>query len=171
MHRSRWLVLLLAGVTVVSLSVTVWAVFFRKPSAILAPDYAPVEREQHAQPIPDDTSAQESSPQGGGSVSLSYSSQVIVDLPSGTASLYFANPGASNQDMLLQLVAQGTLLLQSGTLPPGHQISQLPLSEDTLSLLAPGGYEGKLVISYYDPATGERAVVNTEIPVTITVYE
>ena len=36
---------------------------------------------------------------------------------------------------------------------------------------ADGGYDGKFVVLYYDRASGERAMINTEIPVSVTVTE
>ena len=36
-------------------------------------------------------------------------------------------------------------------------------------MLSPGGYEGKFIVLYYDPDSGEKAMVNTEIPITVNV--
>ena len=41
--------------------------------------------------------------------------------------------------------------------------------EDTAEMLRPGGYDGNFMVHYYDRNTGEREMVNTEIPVSITV--
>lgn len=35
----------------------------------------------------------------------------------------------------------------------------------------PGGYEGKFIVLYYDSVSGEKAVVQTEIPVRVTVAD
>ena len=69
----------------------------------------------------------------------------------------------------VQVVIQDTILVQSGTLQPGKQVTTLNLLAGAEKQLSPGGYDGKLVILFYDEVTGEKAVVNTEIPVTITV--
>ena len=156
-------------ITAVAVSVTIWALFFRSNAPVLAPDYAPKEEEPYAQTIPDDSDEKMDQPSGGGSVSLTYSKAVTVDLAKGTASLYFANPGKSNQDIVLQVVVQDTVIVQSGTLKPGHQITNLELLDGAEKRLAPGGYEGKFVVYYYHPETAEKAVINTEIPITITV--
>ena len=37
------------------------------------------------------------------------------------------------------------------------------------SALSEGGYNGKLKLLFYDPETGERAIVDTDIPCTVTV--
>lgn len=168
-NKSKWLILLLLLISLIALGITLWALFFRDNSPALTPDYAPVETEGNAETIPDDKGSKLESPDGGGSVSISYSTNVSIDLSEKTASLYFANPGKSNQDMVVQVVIQDTILVQSGTLQPGKQVTTLNLLDGAEKQLSPGGYDGKLVILFYDEVTGEKAVVNTEIPVTITV--
>lgn len=168
--NSKLIILLLLLVTIVAICITVWALFFRDP-VVLAPDYAPQQEEQNAETIPGDTGEKMESPQGGGSVSLTYSNEVTIDLSDKKASLYFANPGKSNQDMVLQVLIQDTVIIQSGTLKPGNQVSTIDLLDGAAKQLATGGYDGKFVVLYYSPETGEKAMVNTEIPITITVKE
>ncbi len=167
--KEKKLILLLLAVTLAAVAVTVWALFFRAPAVVLAPDYAPQETEAHAETIGDDTGEKMDQPQGGGSVSLTYSKDVTIDLSDKRAQLYFANPGKSNQDMVVQIVIQDTVLVQSGLLTPGNQVTQLDLLSGADRQLAPGGYEGKFVVLYYDPVSSEKAILNTEIPLTITV--
>ena len=49
------LIPILLAVTVLSSCVTIWALYFRQSDPVLAPDYAPVSEEKHAQAIPDDS--------------------------------------------------------------------------------------------------------------------
>lgn len=170
-NKSKYLTMILLLITVIAVSVTIWAVFFRNTAPTLTPDYAPVEKEENAEKIEDDSDEKMENPEGGGSVSLSYSGQVTIDLSEKKANLYFANPGKSNQDMVVQLVIQDTIIVQSGTLEPGNQVTTLDLLDGADSQLSEGGYEGKFVLLYYDPESSEKAIVNTEIPVTITVEE
>ena len=167
--KTRLLILLLLLITLLAVCVTVWALFFRDSGPALAPDYAPQEMEQHAETIPDDSDEKMAKPEGGGSVSLTYSNKVTIDLSDKAAALYFANPGKSNQDMVLQITIQDTVIVQSGTLVPGQQVKLLDLLEGAEKQLSAGGYEGKFVVLYYDQESGEKAMVNTEIPVTINV--
>ena len=169
-NKAAIIVIILALITVAAVCVTIWALFFRDSgSQVLTPDYAPQQQEQNAETIPDDSGEKMESPEGGGSVSLTYSNQVTIDLSDKAASLYFANPGKSNQDMVVQISIQDTIILQSGTLAPGHQVKLLNLLEGAEKMLQPGGYEGKFIVLYYDQTSGEKAMVNTEIPVTINV--
>ena len=175
LNKTTIIIAVLALITVAALSVTMWALFFREPSAdddnkvILNPDYAPQKQEQNAETIPGDTGDKMEKPEGGGSVSLTYSNEVTIDLSDKAAGLYFANPGKSNQDMVLQVVIQDTVILQSGTLKPGHQVKLMNLLEGAEKMLQPGGYEGKFIVLYYDSISGEKSMVNTEIPITINV--
>ena len=174
-NKSTIIIAILAVITVAALCVTLWALFLREPSAgdddkvILNPDYAPQKQEQNAETIPDDTGEKMENPEGGGAVSLTYSNEVTIDISDKAAALYFANPGKSNQDMVIQIAIQDTIILQSGTLSPGNQVKLLNLLEGAEDMLQPGGYEGKFVVLYYDPISGEKSMVNTEIPITINV--
>ena len=171
MNKTTIVVAVLALITVVAVCITIWALFFRDSGGqqVLAPDYAPQKQEQNAETIPDDTGEKMENPEGGGAVSLTYSNEVKIDISDKAAALYFANPGKSNQDIVLQLVVQDQVILQSGTLKPGNQVTSLELLNGAAKMLSEGGYEGKFVVLYYHPETGEKAVVNTEIPVSITV--
>lgn len=169
--KLKWLILLLLLITLIAVGVTIWALFFRDTGPTLAPDYAPQQMEQHAEEIPGDSGEKMEKAEGGGSVSLTYSNKVTIDLSDKMAAVYFANPGKSTQDMLVQVVIRDTVILQSGTLQPGHQVKLLDLLEGAEKTLQPGGYEGEFVVHYYDQETGEKAMVNTEIPVTVNVVE
>ena len=173
LNKTTIIIAILAVITVAALCVTMWALFLREPDdsnkVILAPDYAPQNKEENAETIPDDTSDKMENPEGGGAVSLTYSNEVTIDLSDKAAGLYFANPGKSNQDMVLQIAIQDTVILQSGTLSPGHQEKLLNLLEGAEEMLQPGGYEGKFIVLYYDQTSGEKSMVNTEIPITINV--
>lgn len=169
--ESRLIVPLLLVITAAALCVTVWALWFRMPNVTLAPDYAPKETEPHAQLIPNDSDEPKKSETGGGSVSLIYSNQASIDLSDEIASLMFANPGKSNQNMVVQIVIQGEVIVQSGMILPGRQVTELDLLEGAAAMLTPGGYDGNFSVLYYHPESGEKAIVNTEIPIRIEVRD
>lgn len=169
--KKNLLIFLLLLITVTAIGVTIWALFFRAPDVSLTPDYAPVTTEKYAEPIPNDKGGQVAAQPGSGSVSLTYSNEVTIDLGSGSVSLLFANPGRSNQDMVLQIVIQDTVILQSGRITPGNQVTALELTEAAAGMLSPGGYEGSFLIFYYDLTSGEKSIVNTEVLISVTVRE
>ena len=170
MNKNKWLVPVLCIGIVLCMGVTIWALFFRKPAVVLTPDYAPVETEAHAETIPDDNSEKLEAPQGGGSISIQYIDQVTIDLSDKMAILEYANPGSSTQDIVLQIVIHGEIVAQSGKITPGKQVKLLDLLEGAEKMLQPGTYtDAKYVILSYHPETGEKAMVNTEAAITVTV--
>lgn len=171
LNKTSIIIAALGAVTAAAVSITVWALCFRAPAEVLTPDYAPRQEEIHAKPIEGDTNEKMEAAEGGGAVSLTYGTNVSIILSNETAALMFANPGKSTKDMVVQVVIQDNILVQSGKLTPGNQVTTLDLVEGAAKKLAPGGYEGKLVVHYYDQTTGEKAIVNTEIPVTVSVVK
>lgn len=135
---------------------------------ILVPDLSPEEAEPNIETIPNDTDKKPDNTDGG-SVSLTYSDQVAINLREKIASLYFGNPGRSNQDMILRIVIQDKVIAQSGIIPAGYQVKTVSLLQDAVSILKAGRYSGKFVVYYYDQKTGKLATVNTEIPITVVV--
>lgn len=169
-NRQSVLIFILLMITVAAVCVTAWALFFRTTDTVLAPDRAPAA-ESHAKPIPGDEDKAESAESGSGSVSLTYSNQVAISLSSKTAQLLFANPGRSNQDLVLQLVIQDRVILQTGRISPGTQITELELTSEAAAMLMPGGYEGNFLLHFYHPDSGDKAIVTTELPVSVIVSE
>lgn len=168
--RRRLLIIILVLLLLIAIGITVWALFFRDTTPVLAPDYAPQQTEENAEPINGDSDGEKlQQQQGGGAVSLTYSKEVTIDLSEKVAKLMFANPNKSNQDMMIQIVVQDTVIVQSGLLSPGFQVTKLDLFDN--AKLSSGQYEGKFVILYYQKDTGEKAMLNTEIPINITVEE
>lgn len=170
--KEKIFLIIIALITVAAIAVTVWALFFRKPDdSGLTPDYAPPETESNAESMPGNDKDKLDAPSGGGAVSISYTKNVLIDISEEKAVLNFGNPGESTQDMLVQIVIQDTILVQSGRLTPGHKVSQLDLLEGAAKKLKAGGYEGKIVVLFYDQESGEKAMLNAEIPVTINVQD
>lgn len=171
-NKKKWLLLLLLLlITIAAMSLSVWAVWFRDSTIVLAPDYAPQQIEENAEPVGDDGDEKLSQPEGGGAVGLTYAKEVDISLSDKSATLQFANPTKSNQDMVLQLEIDDVVILQSGRLEPGNMVSTLNLLDGAEKRLAAGGYNGKFVVLYYDRTSREKAMINTEIPVTVTVNE
>ena len=169
-NKQSLLVFLLLFITVSAICVAVWALFFRTTDTVLTPDRAPVA-ETHAQPIPGDADKAAEAEPGSGNVSLTYSNQVRISLSGKTAELLFANPGRSDQDVVLQLVIQDIVILQSGRIAPGHQVMKLDLPAEAAAMLMPGGYEGNFLLHFYHPNNGEKAIVTTALPVSVIVSE
>ena len=168
-NKKKYLLILLLLITLLAVGLSIWAIWFRDSAPVLAPDYAPQQTEENAEPIGDDDDEKLSQPEGGGAVGLTYAKEVSISLTDKSATLLFANPSKSNQDMVLQLVIDDVVVLQSGRLEPGNKVSTLNLLDGAEKRLTAGGYDGKFVVLYYDRTSREKAMLNTEIPITVTV--
>ena len=112
-------------------------------------------------------------------LTMIYTKTAKVDLSAKEIGVYFANPQKSNHGVVLELyvTAGGMdyLIGKSGLIEPDYGIRKMTLDTSEVSLSVTSEdvvYTGKYVVRYYDPETGERAVVSSEIAgVTITVAE
>lgn len=146
-----------------------------EPAVVLEPDYATITIDDNAVPMtgsPDEPQERTQVEEGGGSVTISFMDDVRYNLSTGDVSLFYQNPYASTHDVVVQVIlisGQNEYLLgQSGLLQPGYEVTHINGAGTSISL-SPGGYTGKLKLLFYDPETGERAIVDTDIPTTITV--
>ena len=168
--RRYILPLLLILIAVAALCVAGWALLGRD-TEVIAPDFNLLDLERNAESMPDDGTEKAESLSGGGSVVLNFSYKVDVDLSDQKTILYFGLPQQSNKDAVLQVVVDDLLLAQSGRLPPGYQVKELPLQAAAVKRLQPGVYNGEIRVLYYNDQTGERAILDTKIEVTINVTE
>ena len=106
---------------------------------------------------------------GGGTVSLTYSGAASIDLTAGQVTLLFANPEKSGWDATVCLVVGEREAARSDLLAPGEQVTQLPLLDGAEKDLTAGSCSGTLKVSFYHPQTGAKAMLDAEIPVTVTV--
>lgn len=170
--KNKIVIAVLAAVTLIAIIIMIWALFFREPDIILTPDYAPEGEESNQVTMGGDDTSKLESPEGGGAVGIIYTKDnITIDLSDKQISLVFGNPSRSTMDMVLQVVIQDQIVVQSGRITPGHQVTKLDLLKDAESMLEPGGYDGKFVVLYYNTESGEKAILNTEIPITLTVKE
>ena len=155
--QKRRLLLLLLLLLLLAAAAGAWALFFRGK----APPPGPA-----SSPSP---SASAAGAESGGTVSLTYSDAVSVDLSTREVTLLFANPAKSGWDAVVRLVIGDEVAAESDKLAPGSQITTLELSADAAKRLSAGSCEGKFVVTFYDRQSGEMAALNAEIPVTVTV--
>lgn len=135
-----------------------------------APDYAPHELESNAKLLDDGGDDEKlESPEGGGAVSLSYSKSVTLDKNENTLSLFVGNPEKSNRDIVFEIVYDGRVIARSGRVVPGRGVEKLEIAKSEASRFEEGGYDVTITVYYFDPDSGEKAMVNTEIPAVMTV--
>ena len=162
---------ILAAVLVLSVGVSVWAIFFRGDAEPITPDYPPQGTEENQKPLEGESGDKLVSPEGGGAINVTYSMNVTVDLSEGMVSLLYANPQASNQNVAILLMIDDLVIAKSQLITPGHGVDTLELEAYAADKLVVGGYDAHLVIRAYHPETGEKAMVDTKGEVTVTVVE
>jgi hypothetical protein len=140
-------------------------------SGVLEPDYEHISLDSNAQTIPEETVDEPANnSQGGGSMKLVYSDKVFVDLKNLKVGLYYQNPSSSSHSIVVQIIiARGDeqyLVAESGGIDPGYMLTEMKLNKDIK--LSEGIYKGIMKLWFFDPETGDRAVVDTNIPVEIT---
>lgn len=108
----------------------------------------------------------------GGSVTVGYSTQVMVDRTTGNITMMYSHGFDASHDCILQLIldngGEEYLLSQSGTLHPGQMLTAMTLDPDITEQLTSGVYHGRLRVNLYNGET-EQTNINTDIEVTITV--
>lgn len=165
--------LLLGGTVVVGSIVIYEKLTDPKGPTVLDPDFELVDPDKNAQTIPGDTGTAPNVSNGGGSMSLIYSDQVSVNLATGEVELFYQNPSESSHSIVVQIIIERGenqyLVAESGAVNRGYMLTELTLDKDTAQILAPGVYEGKMKLLAFDPESGERALVDMNIPVDITV--
>lgn len=169
-----WFLGLGAGIGVVG--TLLWLSLHKEP-ILLQPDHPLPSEDPYAETIPaeEDEPAGEAPQDGGGSVAMIYTLSVDVSLSSGKASIHFRNPSISNHDIALVLYVisgeEAYPIGQSGLVKAGNGLSTMDL-DSTAAQLMPGVYTGKYKVLYYDPITGEKALVEPEITdLVVTVTE
>ncbi len=165
-YKFKIIVVLTIIVTVVAISVTIITLMTNQKT-VISPDFAPIEKETYAETLDGENTEKLQQQEGGGAVSLTYSKDVTIDLANDTAEFLFQNPAKSNQNMVLQIVIHDTVVAQSGLIETGYGVKKLDLFKSVD--LQVGEYEGKYNVLYYDAESGEKAILNTEIPISIVV--
>ncbi len=173
-NKEKILVIILSVLILIAVGVTSWAVWFRDKGDIISPDYPPLQNDKYAETMAVDTSKNENDGDNTPSssqnkVTLNYKNTVKIDLKSKKASVYFGNPLTSNQNLMLQLVVDNEIIAVSGFVYPGYQIQTLDLNDSIKSDLTGENITGKFVVTFYNVETGEKSMVNSEIPVKIKV--
>lgn len=165
----------IAAMIAAAVVLIVWLLLRPKPPVIIDPEHPLPDVDPEIEPIPDDTDEKVNSENGGGFVSIVYTKDASVSLSTGKATIYYQNPNKSNHSVLLELyiVSDGEeyFLGKTGLIPAGSAIYQLDVTDRDVNIRA-GTYTGLYRTYYYDPVTGERAAISSDIAeIVVTVKE
>ena len=164
------LLISLAVVLIAAVTITL-VVLLTGEDQILPPDYPPQNSDPNQIPIPDDEGGKLESPTGGGAVNVTYSQTVTVTRSDRKATLYYANPSRSNQNVAIAIVIGDVVVVRSALITPGNMITELTLEDNVANTLSVGGYDAELIVYCYHPETGEKAMVDTKAMITVQVID
>ncbi len=137
-----------------------------KPPVIINPDHPLPDIDPEIEPLPPSDDDEKVDSNGGGFVSIVYTKDATVSLATNKAKIFYQNPNKSNHSVLLELylVSSGTeyFLGKTGLIPAGSAIYEMDVSERDANIRA-GIYEGLYRLFYYDPITGERAALSSDV--------
>ena len=159
--RLPFLLLLIFAAAVLAPLLWLFLIRLRLPDAL-----APLPVDANVGEIQGDDSEKKESPEGGGSVTLTYSLDAELSLSTGKIQMYFLNPNASNHDIALELyVLEGEEMYkvaESGRIQPGYGLTQMEYQTDE-AVLSQGEYEALYLVSFFDSESGERALVESTV--------
>ena len=169
------LLILLAGIIVSGLML--WSMLKGGNDVpVIAPDHPLPEVDSNIEEIVGDNDTPNSNiSEGGGAVSMIYTLDATINLADNNIDIMFKNPAKSNHDVALELYitknGERTLISKSGRIPAGNLLRSMTLNPDA-AVLSEGVYQGVYKVVYYNPQTGERALIESDITdVTITVKQ
>lgn len=163
------LLLLLLIILCIVTTICVW-ILCRKP--VITPDYAPQDIEINVEQYEDANDDKMEAPQNGGAIRVQYSKDVKIDLSEKLAYIDYKNPSKSTHDIILQIIVKDEVIAQSGTIPPGYKLEKLELLSEVSDRLTEGIYkDAKFKILSYNPETREKAMIDAEVIVDVTVQE
>lgn len=171
--RVRFLLWMLLLVALIAMTVST-ILFFKSGKPVDEPtwkgEYIVPEPEKDAEVFDNGGKDKAQSEEGGGTVAMTYKLRVTAGVESRQLKFFFANPYYSNHDVSLEIIVtsegKDNIIAKSGLISPGHSLEKLTLNENIE--LIKGKYKGYFNVIYYDPATGEKALVRANIPVNIT---
>lgn len=102
-----------------------------------------------------------------GEVMIVAGQSATVYVNSGTADIYYVNPVSNQSNTQVALQVGDKIVAESGLLEPGYGLTELTdVHTDGLEY---GQTDGCLIIYTYDRETGQRNIIDNEIPLTVTV--
>ena len=106
-------------------------------------------------------------PEDGGGAIVICDTEITAHLDTGKIDMDYRNPVSSASAVVLQLLIGDKVVSQSGSIYPGYKLQDMQLLENVK--LQEGGYYGIIKIAFYDPNSGEKALVDTDIEVSVNV--
>lgn len=167
--HTKFLTGCLAAITLISVSLCAFVLISNRRAKPIMPDYMPVEQDEYVSTIPPEylEETKMDIPESGGGAIIICDTEITAHLQTGEIDMFYQNPANSPSAVVLQLVVADEVVAQSGSIYPGYQLQDMHLLDT--ARLQEGGYYGIVRIAYYDPISSEKALIDTDIEVSVTV--
>ena len=166
--HTKFLTGCLAAITLISVSLCAFVLISNRRVKPIMPDYMPVEQDEFVFTIPNEPQEVPIDvPENGGGAIIICDTEITAHLQTGEIDMFYQNPANSPSAVVLQLVVADEIVAQSGSIYPGYQLQDMHLLDT--ARLQEGGYYGVVRIAYYDPISSEKALIDTDIEVSVTV--
>lgn len=137
-------------------------------------EYATIEVDP-GQERADEGTTEEVNKDGSNSISFTFNQTVVISRSAGTCKLDFINPANDSNKIVVELqivnaAGERVTIAQSKAILPGYKIESLNFNESAYELITGAETEGYVMLVPYDSKTEAKAVVQTELPVSI-VFE
>lgn len=165
-----FLILLLALIAIIAILIFSSCGAETEPTVTIPPDdpYA-----QQLDPSQDTPSSSSNEDDDKNRLGLGYTKKATLYLSQRYIKVYFVNPSTSNQHAVLQVYVnnggQPVLIGSSDLVRAGKGLAVVDFDGNVN--LSPGSYTGKYNVIAYDVETNEQAMLEMDIPITITVEE
>jgi|GEM_PF-1511745 len=107
-----------------------------------------------------------------GSDMIVFSDGALVNVAEKAVTLYYSHDAAATHNCRVELYLSGKnedlLVAQSGIIPPGNELTVMPLAAKNAQLPSDGSYEGYLLIIYLG-TDGKTGDTNVQLPQTVTI--
>ena len=137
-----------------------------KPPVVINPDHPLPDIDPEIEHLPPSDDDEKVDSNGGGFVSIVYTKDAVVSLATNKATIFYQNPNKSNHSVVIELyLVSGDaeyFLGRTGLIPAGSAIYEIDVSERDANVRA-GIYTGLYRLFYYDPITGERAALSSDV--------
>ena len=135
-------------------------------------EYATIEVDPGQEKVKEEKNVEKN---GSNSVSFTFNKNVVISKSNGACILDFVNPSSDSNKIVIELqivnrAGERVTIATSKAILPGYKLEALQLSDSAYDVLTGTETKGYVVLVPYDSKTEAKALVQTELPVSI-VFE
>lgn len=132
-------------------------------------EYATIEVDPGQEKVKEEKNVEKN---GSNSVSFTFNKNVVISKSNGACILDFVNPSSDSNKIVIELqivnrAGERVTIATSKAILPGYKLEALQLSDSAYDVLTGTETKGYVVLVPYDSKTEAKALVQTELPVSI----